>query len=244
VSGPGQDDVAFQIARLELLQGIEAVSEEERRRAYETLAPYQSGWPATATRAYEVMANRGGVVASVADLLMAELDIRLGADLWARVAGFDPDLFLQAAGLWWSPSARWFYRGAELLEPAQVTVPVQDGDDFAVLANDLLILGAEGLAAFYLSVGQGAARALRRIPRRRKTARADVALIGELARQRMGRMLDGPGADGRYFASAVAPTRSEIEDSLGRRKRPKVRRQRDEEKEETTAQNPGPATPA
>jgi hypothetical protein len=59
-----------------------------------------------------------------------------------------------------------------------------------------------------------------------KTARSDVALIGELARQRMERMLDGPGPDGRYFASVVALTRSEIEEALGRRKRPHAQRER------------------
>jgi hypothetical protein len=216
VAGPEQIDLAVRIARLEILQGVVSVDGEERNALYYSFGPEESSWEDMAATAYRAMASIGGTVATIGDELLAELDIRSNLRLWATTAGWDEESFLAGAGTWWSPSANWFYRGREVLEAAQFSNPSEIAEEFEVFAQALLLMGANALASLYASVVDGAERLLGEIPKRRKRERADLALIGEVARQRGLLFLRGPDPSGRFFTDESPLTQADVEAALER----------------------------
>src|ERR1700730_16361202 len=155
----------FQLAQLELLQGVypDAGMAETKSSLYERFAPDDEDWVEARLRLYGLMDQSGGITASVGDQLLAELDIFSNAQMSTTIAGLDTDLFVGGAGIWWSPSARWFHSGPDVVSQVVIVEGNQgfrDGlfslEQFSIVAPHLLAYGAEGLAAFYLCVAQRA----------------------------------------------------------------------------------------
>ena len=98
----------IELARRELMQGLEEFPERRRSYLYNQFSVPGDGdrWVDRAARAYQSMTSIGGWTSSVGDLLLAELDVRDNADLYAAVACVDIAEISGGLGAWWSPSPR------------------------------------------------------------------------------------------------------------------------------------------
>ncbi len=195
------EDSLETLARLELLQGVVPPEESASLRDLIYLRLPAGLWVDRARIAYEEMAGRGGFVASVGDLLSAELDILDQASLYAAIGGFPASEITHGLGAWWSPTATWFQSGRVLLEESNLEDPT--GADFDVFSQLLLRAGARSLVTFFAAVASGGQRAVDS-PRARRRPRTDaraVAFVVAVARHRGRLFRDGPREDGRYLGS-------------------------------------------
>jgi len=206
-------ELAVELAGRELMQGIQEWSDRRRAFLYGAFASTDSPWVDKARLAYLNMVAIPGWTASVGDQLLAELDIRENAELYAAVGGFDISEILQGLGSWWSPSATWYRSGRDLRDA------VDQLPEFEQLTELLLGAGANSLTRFFDTIVSGGLRALRLRKTGIKSSRnRDVAFVVEMARVRGLLFATGPNEVGRYLSDATVSAR-EIGEVLQSRRR-------------------------
>jgi hypothetical protein len=188
------DDVHSRMARVELLQGLD-VEPDDRRALYDRFGGDEDPWSTKARAAYEAMGAAGGFVASVGDLLAAELDVWEHADVYAAIGGFDSGDITDGLGTWWAPTAAWYLFGREITAGAE---------GFDQMASALLEAGASTLSSFYSTVARGGLRVVEgRWWPWQATIRRELALATGILVQRSQLFLAGPREDGRYLPNTL-----------------------------------------
>jgi hypothetical protein len=125
-----------------------------------------------------------------------------GAEIYGAIGGIDAKLLCRRPGVWWSPSARWFHFGPDLVRFAGSENP--SGVDFEETAQLLLADGATGLTSFSSLIAEKSNQLLghgaKAFGRDRSRQRArELALIGDVTRQRTILFRGEPASDGGYL---------------------------------------------
>lgn len=195
-----EPEALFQLARIELLQGILPEEfGEQRSSIYDSFGAPGDRWIDKARTAYSAMSAGRGLVASVGDELSCELDIRENAELYATVGGFEVSEITRGLGTWWSPSATWFQTGQVFRASEEFRNLAFE--DFETASRLLLEAGAHTLANFFSTVAGGGQRFLSSHGRLlwQRRVRREVIFVAEVARVRSLLFRDGPDREGRYL---------------------------------------------